>query len=240
MVMGSRIQHLAIAGIFTAMLVAGAFCSLESWHGVIYVYVGEARTPAAVQKNLDLSSLRGADLRIASRNRLLSEARLLADKDNKNLVGIQLGHFITASNDGIKQFACQSYQRVRLVFEADGVATDGEVPQMTIEGPCQMSEDVNYMSPLWIPQAQLLSQRPHDFEIEYEENDMRTNFAFNRMGSEWPSTWILQSALLFDPDHPATALEFSAQDVRLLRPKQLTLHWDADRPARLPLGPLGK
>jgi hypothetical protein len=235
--MVSVIKFFAIAGFFAVMVLAGAFCSWSSWHGVIYVYVGEARMPAAVQRKLDLSNLKGADLRIASRNRLLSEGRLLKDK---NLIGIQLGHFITASGEGVKQFACQSYQRVRLVFQAEGVANDGEVPQMTLEGPCLMSEDVNYISPFWIPQAKLLMQRPHDFEIEYEENDMRTTFNFSRMGSEWPSAWSLESALLYDPDHPETALEFSPQEVRALHPKQLTLHWDADRLAPLPLGPSGK
>lgn len=236
--MRDRNLTLAAGTVFCATVLLGAFCSLVSWNGVIYVYVGESRTPAAIQKNRDVSNLRGADFRIASRDRLLSDAKLLSEG---NMVGIQLGHFITKKVDGSKQFACQAYQRIRLIYQAEGMAESGEIPEMTIEGACQMSRDnINAIAPLWVPRQKLFSQRPHNFEVEYEENDARMLFRFDHMGSQWPQQWILQTVTLFDPDTVKNSLEFSASEVASLRPKQLTLLWDAqsvDRPDQRLLDP---
>jgi hypothetical protein len=216
-------KTLLSVALFLSFTALACFFALNSWNGVIYIYVGDARTPAAVQKRFDVSNLKGSDLRIASRDRLLSDAHLLF---KSGMTGIELGHFITKNQDGVRQFACQMYQRVQLVFQAEGMAESGEIPTMNIEGPCLMSSaDINHMSPIWIPYKNFLAQRPHDFAVDYEEDDERLTFSFRNMGSEWPDTWALHKITLIETDQTTNGLEFSSQEIRSIRPMNLTMHW---------------
>jgi hypothetical protein len=230
--------HLLAVTTFCLIVAAATYTSLNSWNGVIYIYVGDAREPAAVQKRLDVSNLKGSDLRIASRDRLLEEARLVTQD---GLTGIELGHFVTKAADGSKQFACQAYQRIRLVYQAEGMAESGEVPEMTVEGPCLTADDINRIAPLWVPEAKIRAQRPHDFAVDYEENDAQMSFHFRNMGSHWPELWSLKAVSMFDPDQPADSLEFAPPEVHAIHPQQLNLHWrTADAHAPPPPGPLEK
>lgn len=209
--------------LFVCGTAMGCYMSINSWNGMIYVYVEDSRTPAAVHKGIDISSLKGSDLRIASRDRLLSDARIF--KKN-GATAIELGHFITKTMEGSKQFACRTYQRIRLVYQAEGLAESGETPKMVVEGPCQMSADINRIAPLWVPEQKIRANKPHDFQIDYEEQDVQMSFRFESMGSEWPAMWSLRSAMLFDPDQPTAKLEFTPQEMVERKPTQLNLMWD--------------
>ena len=220
---GKDLQHLMAFVTFAVGAVMGCFWSLNSWNGTIYVYVEDSRNPAAIHKGMDISNLKGSDLRIASRDRLLLDAKVFR---KNGATAIELGHFITKTDNGNKQFACRTYQRIRLTYQAEGMAESGDVPQMTVEGPCVMSADINRIAPLWIPESRIRANKPHDFQIDYEEQDVQMSFRFSNMGSEWPNLWTLRSAMLFDPDDANAKLEFTPQDVVQRKPKQLNLMWD--------------
>ncbi len=208
------------AAVFSICLCFGILCSFLSWNSMVYIYVGDSRTPAAVPQHLDLSNLQGTSLTLASRDRLFSHARLI--KENE-VTGIELGNFLVKSDTGEKNFACHTYQRIQLKYQAVGEAVSGEIPEMSIEGPCLMSDNVNTLKPLWIPQSRLIATHPHDYAIDYEEHGVQMNFQFKNMGNSWPEQWVLLGARLYDPDQQGSELAINAQGVRL------PLNWSANR-----------
>jgi len=144
------------------------------------------RDPAAIGSIYDFSTLRGDDLGLAMRKRLVSGIATFSDGEFR---GLSLGHFRMANEEGKKLFACQAYQRVTLVFEGDGSASGGQRPQMEVEGPCQFSEDVGKINPLWMPVARITAAAPADGDYTYEGSELA--FRYSNLAESWPRTWVL-------------------------------------------------
>ncbi|MCB0406962.1 MAG: hypothetical protein KDD34_02095, partial [Bdellovibrionales bacterium] len=176
--------HLFIFSLFVAM---GAYLTTHSWGGITYVYLGEgeSRLPAAVGKGIDFSELKGSAFSLASRQRILQEARLIYQGTD---IGVELGHFITKSQNGEKAFACNKYSTVQLQFVAVGIAESGESPVMEVEGDCVIGKSIGKIEPIWVPAAQLLSEIPANMELQINE-PYHVNFKFDHIGSQWPKTW---------------------------------------------------
>lgn len=215
-----------LAFVFAVFLVVGSFMTSQSWNGTVYVFVddGENRNPAAVKQNMDFSRLQGSDLSLASQKRVLQEARII---QKSSQVGVQLGHFITRRANGTKAFACHMYSAVVLKFQAEGVAENGESPEMEVFGDCKIGESVGRIAPIWIPADQILSEKPGDVELSYSEPN-RVNFRFENIGSNWPLTWNLISVTL-QSESASRRLHISDQEMLELLEKPLTLSWAALR-----------
>jgi hypothetical protein len=183
--------------------------------------IGIARDPAAIRKNFDFSGLEGDALSQASKQRLVSGA--VVTKSGSE-VGVGLGDFVVATANGQKAFACQKYSVVELTFEGDGSAVNGVKPEMQVEGNCEVSADINSISPLWIPVAKILGEPVADGEFDFRENHpVRVRFA-NVVGA-WPTAWRLKGMRMVDPEHPGQEVQVSDDELGEMMNKPLILNF---------------
>lgn len=219
-------------GVFTFGLFAciGFFISLNAWDGMIYVSDLKVkgmsgRLPAAIKKDLDFSRLNGAELMMASQKRLLTAARVVTDK---NAVGIEFGQFIIRSDEGQRQLACDFYDRVRVRFEADGLASGGEKPQMEVNAPCATSSDLARTEPIWIPANEIIEGRAVDGEATFASVE-RTSFKFSQMMDKWPKRWAVTEVTLYRESEPGREIHVDQEDMRDFRRKPLVIDWPSAR-----------
>lgn len=212
--------------IFALFLAVGSWMTYQSWNGAVYVFVddGESRSPAAVKQNMDFSKLKGSELSIASQKRVLSEARVVRKGES---VGLELGHFITRRENGKRAFACHLYQKVQLKFIAVGVAENGESPVMQVEGDCKIGDSVSRISPIWIPTDLILSERPGNMELNFNEPH-RVSFRFDHIGSDWPLNWSLSSVTLKSRGE-TLQLHIGNQEILSLLDKPIHVSFDFQR-----------
>lgn len=213
-------------GIFTVLMAAavGVWFSAQSWNGITYYFLGDSRQPAAVRKSLDLSNLEGSALQLASQKRILEEAKVISTDHG---IGIELGHFILRGEDGKKQFGCHVYDHIQLVFYADGVAADGNVPMMSVEGACKMQTDINRISAIQIPTHKILQEKPGDLELSYLE-DTPVFIHFDHVVDKWPREWTLFSVKLFSQNNPNRSIKelfIDHSQVQASTQKPLKLSW---------------
>jgi hypothetical protein len=216
-----KTTYLPGIALFVVMFLCAGLVSLKSWDGVVYVYLDDTRSPAAIGRNLDFSHLDGSDLLLATQRRLVSDARILLQDQ---AVGLELGNFVTKDSEGHKVLACRAYDRVRVEFWAEGTAESGQVPKMFVESLCREGKDISRISPIWIPVSQITSQTPGDLELQSWENEP-VGVKLTGMGSQWPKKWNLVSVKLFKKDSDAQGIFIGPEDVKELRdqkPLQLT------------------
>jgi hypothetical protein len=181
--------------------------------------IGIARDPAAIRRTYDFSGLDGSALAKAQKMRLLSGAKIVRDKSD---VGIELGHFVLKGEGGEKTFACQKYEKVSMTFAGDGSAVNGELPKMEIEGLCEMSSDINSISPLLIPVAKILGEPVADGEFSFMEG-RPISIRFANVSDSWPKLWQLQSVRLFSGAKDEVVID--GHDLQELLKKPLLIEW---------------
>jgi hypothetical protein len=179
-----------------------------------------SRDPAAIRRVYDFSDLQGSALDSASKQRLISGALVVTDNSN---IGIGLGHFVLRGQDGQKAFACQTYSKVVLTFEGDGMMVGGEKPQMEVEGACDVSADINSIAPLWIPVAKILGEAVADGEFDFREGKP-VKIRFANVSDQWPTTWVLKSVRLVDPIKSASVI-VEEKELRAIAPKPLMINF---------------
>lgn len=152
------------------------------------------RDPAAIKRTYDFSNLEGSALDFATKQRLLEGVKLINDKKD---IGVELGHFVIRGSGDEKLFACERYSKVILTFEGDGVAVGGELPKMEVEGACEISADINSISPVWIPVSQFLKETPADGEYDFKQGHV-SRVRFYNISDSWPKVWVLRAVHLRD------------------------------------------
>lgn len=152
-----------------------------------------SRDPAAIRPSFDFSQMEGSLLASASKERLVSGTRILKKRGS---VGVELGHFVLRGPSGQKIFACEEYSTVKLTFEGDGTAIDGQKPVMEVESPCAISAtDVNRISPIWIPATRILGEQVQEGELTFNEGD-EAKVRFSHVYDTWPTAWVLKGIQL--------------------------------------------
>ena len=143
------------------------------------------RDPSAIRQHYDFTNLSGSALEIAMRERIISQIEIVK---NENEFGLNLGHFAFKSDNGENLFGCQFFNKVILVFEAEGAAVNGMKPTMEVEGPCQSSEDLTKINALMIPIKKLMGETPVDGDINFN-NAQQISMRFLNLPDAWPQIW---------------------------------------------------
>ena len=217
-------KHLYAVLFFGFAVTIGMISQFKSWDGVIYISNSQIldtnRNPAALHKVFDFSQLEGSALKMRSQRRLIEDATITAENGK---VSIELGHFVTKGDGNRKVFACDYYEHVDLTFKAEGVATGGEVPSMTIEGPCKVSADLNKISSISIPVARILNEKPTDMDLSYDQSSV--SFHFANMGPSWPKNWVLTSVKLIRDGSPGEGISVDEQEIRDITAIPISMKW---------------
>lgn len=236
--MFSRITRKAIMGtaVFCGAMSFGAYVGRQSWNGAIFLtsrsFTSSLRNPAAVRRDLDFTKLDGAELITGNHNRLITSAKVLfGHNEQAGEMGLEFGHFVTRDEQGNKQLACDFYDRIRMTFEAEGMASSGERPTMTIEGPCRTADDITRIEPIWVPVVKILSEKATDMDLSFPENE-GVNFKFQDMTGEWPTRWHLSSVRVYNDAENGRSLELSNHDLHQIGGKPVVLAWPSK--SRLP------
>lgn len=182
-----------------------------------------SRSPAAIDKAaiFDVSYLEGGALKSASARQLLQSAEIVAQKEE---LGVSLGHFVTKNETGEKKFLCDVYDHVSLRFEAEGIAISGERPSLEVMGPCQVSENLNKMRPLYIPIAEIKAQPPADGELSFGQHKDQV-YRVSNVSGQWPTTWVLTEVRVSRKDAPGQTLFLDRRDVYNFSSKPIMMSW---------------
>lgn len=212
---------------FALCLLAGIWVTNVSWNGRVFVYLGEERAPAAVRSLSDYSAVELKTLDDAANFQLMAGATVLQERDR---LGIQLGHPLVRRDDGARVFGCEVrdrsglYNRISLQFVAEGVSSSASPPQMTVVTLCHSIRDLNQLETIWIPMQQIYSMAPQDqkFDTMGEEP---IGIDFTDMPPEWPDRWVLMNVRLFRDDDPDQVLTIGTEHLRDARESLLSLDW---------------
>lgn len=220
-------------GTFFVFAALGFLVSVTAWDGMIYVSDLKlkgmsGRVPAAIRKDLDFSRLNGAELMMASQKRLLTAAQVVKNKD---AVGIEFGQFIIRSDEGQRQLACDFYDRVRVRFEADGIASSGEKPEMEVTAPCATATDLARTEPIWIPANEIVAGRAVDGEATFA-SVAQTSFKFSHMMDIWPKKWAVTEVTLYRESEPGREVHVDQDDMREFKKKPLIIDWPSAESVR--------
>lgn len=179
------------------------------------------RDPAAIKKDYDFSQLQGSALAYATKQRLLEGARIVReDKD----IAVELGHFVIRGENGEKEFACHRFSKVVLGFEGDGAATSGDLPQMEVEGQCEIGPDINTMAAVWIPVSRILGEQVGDGEYSYFDGHP-SKLKFVNVSERWPQLWRLKSVQLIDPSGAYGQVAIPEPELKEMMPKPFLVHF---------------
>ena len=215
---------------FSILLVFFGVGVFFSWHTKQFPYAAMViewpkvnRDPAAINKVYDFSNLQGSALMYATKQRLLEGAKIIKDQND---IGVELGHFVIKGENGEKEFACQRFSRVIMGFEGEGTASSGELPQMEVEGQCEISADINSMAAVWIPVARILGEQVSDGEFDYREG-RPSKLKFANVSEKWPTVWKLKSVQLVDPSGTYGEVTIPSQELKDMLPKPFIIQFPA-------------
>jgi hypothetical protein len=156
-------------------------------------YSNPIRDPAAIRKDYDFSSLVDSELTIAQKHRLVNGVYVAKESD---YTSVSLGHFVLRSSESTKEFACERYDTVQLLFEGQGVAVNGENSVMEVEGKCEVSTtDLSQTVGLKIPFKKITEHKPTSGDLVLGENET-TKFKFANVSDSWPKSWYLKEIKL--------------------------------------------
>lgn len=218
--MASNSQKMATF-LFVAVTLLSSYVAANRHYGVIYVDLGDGRGPAAIRRAYDVSDLEGKALSRKVNEQLIGEAHILKLESK---IGLELGQFVTDFN-GKKMLACSIYERVEMIFQSEGIASHGEVPEMAVEGPCRNSgEKLMWMQPIWIPVADLLARPTTTAAVDFFDEEP-VSLRFENVGDQWPRQWILNKVILHDEQRPDQNLIVDRNSIRAANPKSLLLEF---------------
>ena len=164
----------------------------SSWDGEYSINVVQidrgtnSRDPAAIRKIFDFSHLSGKALLKATKSRILTGTQIVADEDR---IGIEIGNFVLSTKDGKRIFGCTRYEKVNLIFEAEGFASGGERPKMKVLAGCLVGENINRIAPIWIPVGDLVAEDASEGSFDFPAEGITVEF--ESVFDQWPQRWEL-------------------------------------------------
>ncbi len=212
---------------FCLFVAAGFRVAVDSWHGQVFVYMGEQRAPASVRSIRDYSALDRKALFTSVQKQMLADASANA---YGGFVGVKLGHPLVKVAGGASEFACPVqghsglFDRVELTFIGTGVSESGEQPKMIVESDCLPGENLNTLAPIFIPMQDIVRAPAKDQEIQlFGEHSVVVRLV--QIPSTWPRNWVLWNVKLFRQANPDESLNIGSAKIREAHPKLLSFDW---------------
>lgn len=159
----------------------------------------------------DLSEASPEEFKKAFKYQILKEASLVRTNAGP---GISLGLFLTKNESGNKVFVCDEYPLIDLIFAAEGVAFSGDIPQMVVRGPCQVSADQRHIEALPIPFSKILASplSQYEFQSEIPGSREKVQIYFRNAAEFWPLEWTWVGVKLYGKN-PENTLQINGYEV---------------------------
>ncbi len=217
-------KNFALAGLLLFTIAIGASISLKSWNGMVYWYSYDGRNPAAIKKVFDFSHLEGSALKMASYKRLIADATIV---EAPNSLGLELGHFVVKGKNNRRQFACDVYNKLELIFESADMSVSGAPSIMKVEANCEANEDINRIKTVWIPMEKILKEKEGDTELQILDKG-KLLLSFSNIGDRWPRAWTLSKIRMYNEEDFNKILQINRKEMHEILSRPLTLVWDKD------------
>lgn len=193
-------SQLSWIGFCFVSLVVGFSIASQSWDGVSY-WKGQSATKDRSLSSLNhrstLSFTKSSLSELYSEKNVVFGGQVLSAQDS---LGISLGHFIESVGKNKKDFACNKYNKVKLVFYGKGVAINGKSPEMRVIANCSTSKNLGHLNPIWVPFKKIYQSRAKNMSIA----GLNYQIIFSNMGFgvDWPNEWGLDKVLFYnEQDH---------------------------------------
>lgn len=209
---------MAVALFFVCVLLAANWVAVRSWHGTVYVYMGERRAPASVRASKDYTPM---DRQVLFRS---VHEQIMAEAQTKTLGGdvdVTLGHPLVASPDGGgRDFACEVkghsgvYDRMELTFYGTGISDNGDEPHMLVDTACASSGGtLGTLDTITIPMQDITSAEPRDQELQVS-GPHPAMIRLQHIPGQWPENWVLTNVRFYREDDPDQQLNLDARHLR--------------------------
>ncbi|MBX7231292.1 MAG: hypothetical protein K1X29_04305 [Bdellovibrionales bacterium] len=216
-----KMTRLALV-VFLSFLAVGIYTIHNRPFGLVFVELGNGRSPAAIKKTYDVSQLEGIALSKKIQERVIGEAVIVQHSEN---IGIQLGQFVIEGNENRKILACSVYNKVQLKFMAQGEASAGGSPMMTVESDCRISEEnILMIQPIWVPTKIILFSPTSTKHFSFEGSEP-ISIEFQDINEQWPRKWILQSLKMYNSENKEQQISISRQEILQVAPHSLVMEW---------------
>ena len=182
------------------------------------------RSPSSIQKVFDFSYLQGSALQAAAKERLSSSIYISTSED-KSKVTITMGNFVLKNDQDERDFACGFYDRITFLFEAEGIAIDGEKPKLIITSGCEVGSNINYLNPIDIPVEKLRQQALSNTEFKFFESHQSTTIQLIESPPAWPQKWVLKEVKMAHSRVSSRVLNLSPSDWNTDGNHSLTMNW---------------
>ncbi len=186
-----------------------------------FVWDQSNRDPASIPKN-DFFQMFKPEKPIQSALHKEIVSSLLVAKNQKEFQ-IQVRNFLVKEND-INQPLCNYFNEYTMTFEAEGIASSGERPTLTITSPCLVSERTKLPYPVRIPVEDIFKLKPADTDISFQVNE-NALFSFKNIYDAWPEYWVLSK---IEFDHTNTVgrkITIERKEIFELSQKPIVMEW---------------
>ena len=177
------------------------------------------RGPASVPRSFDVLGQQNPQNADEARRQLILGLQAM---ERKGYVGLQAGHFQVQSN-GQNTSVCELFPQITFRFVGEGIASHGNAPSMTVQGPCKVGDNTNRILPLWLPVDELKGHSAQNMDLNFME-PVPISVRFENL-TDWPPQWILAEIALFDPKDGKNFRVDSVQIYKLTVGPRLTLTW---------------
>jgi len=138
-------------------------------------------------------------------------------------VGISLGLFQVKNESGAKVYACEKYPNLEITLQADGVANSGNIPTLTVRGPCIASDEGTHILPLTIPLKGLHQKLRENPNYQVSLGDRGESFVISAQdlySDYWPPEWNVVGVKLSNEQE---SLQIDGYEIISLLDQPLTL-----------------
>lgn len=158
-----------------------------------YVYItvdSKERLPAAIRDSEIFHNLTQKPIRVPIEEEFLKTMKVV---NTPSVAALELNQFATANSEGEMTLACLVFNKVELLFEAEGQATAGQKPSLKVTSPCQISgQNVNQVRTVIIPTQEIKNRKAQNGTFQFDSLP-GVNFEARSINTEWPKIWVLQS-----------------------------------------------
>lgn len=178
----------------TLVYIFGYKTAFHSWNEKISIsYISHkknSRGPAANQGEREVATV--SNIIYTNPQSLFDRAYAASSQEQ---ITFFIGNIIVADKKGNKNFVCQTFPKIKLFFEAEGVFIKGEPISMAVLADCQSSGRHQFIGPFHIPSKQILQSPITQDIFSTPAGDIH----FQNAAIQWPQTWILRT-VIFESD----------------------------------------
>jgi hypothetical protein len=192
-----------------------------TWMAAQFWEVG-SRGPAAIEQKDLFSFFKNQDsMKIALEQRILESIKIA--KSQKSFQ-IDVRNFaVKSSTENLH--LCEYFDSYTLTFEAEGIASSGERPSMSITAPCEISAKTKMPVPLMIPVEDIFKLAPNDTDVSFQINP-KTNFSFRNVSDSWPEYWVLSKVEFNNKSLSVRDVIIDRRDIYKFSKNPITMSWE--------------